>query len=144
MPEPKIFCGNVFEKFNGDVLDVRLEAAVLRQGVYTGQDRDGNPCQYVNVSVRKSQRGTWYVELDMYHKEHPAPPQGQAPQAPAAPPQRPAQQAATPQRETPPPFPAQKPAQPPPATGQPPAQPPADEAPWPQENDEPPLNDIEF
>ena len=98
----KIFCGSVIEKFDGDILDVRLEAAVLRQGVYTGQGMDGNPCQYVNVSVRKSRQGNWYVELDMYRKENPAQQQSAPPQQPAAPP---------------PPFPAQPaPAPRPPAT----------------------------
>lgn len=136
--QQNIFCGNVFPKFDGNVLEVRLEVDTIKPYIYHGQDRNGQPCRFVDVSVKYSRQGNWYVVINDYNarkaagqgepqqQRQPGPP----PQAPAAPPQRPA----------PPPFPANPPPPPPPAT----AQPPTDGPPWPQENNEPPLEDIEF
>ena len=83
MANDKIFCGNVLEKFGGDVLAVRLEVDVLRQHIYDGKGRNDEPCRYVNINVRKSQAGKWYTEIDQYK---PQPQQEPAPDATSEPP----------------------------------------------------------
>jgi hypothetical protein len=130
MPE-KIFCGSVFpHRTFADVFDVRLEADVLRPHIYTGQDRNGQPIRYVNISVKKSQQGNWYCEINQFKPQPQGAQQQQAaPQQPAAP------------RPAPPPFPATPPpaAQSPPPTAPAPQQP---AAPGPDLAD--PIDDIPF
>lgn len=134
MPEQKVFCGSVFpHKQFADYFDLRLDVEVLRQYIYTGQDREGNPCRYVNISVKKSQQGNWYTEINQFKPQR-QDGQNQQQNRPPAPP-------TPPQRPPPPPFPAKPPPPPAPAA---PAQPPADQAPWPQQDSEPPMKSIEF
>lgn len=139
MPD-KIFCGSVFpHRTFPDVFDVRLEADVLRPHIYTGQDRNAQPIRYVNISVKKSQAGNWYCEINQFKPQpqggqQSAPPQQSAAPRPPPPPPLPPQ----------PPFPTERPPAPRPPPAQPPAAQAADEAPWPQQDNEPPMEDIEF
>jgi len=75
----KVFCGNVTEKFNGDMLCVGINMAEAEPYIRNG---------WLNVNVRRSRNGKWYVEVDTWEPQRGAPPSRPTPPQRPAPPAR--------------------------------------------------------
>jgi len=86
MADEKIFCGLVSPKFEGQLLAVKLDVPTLSPHAYDDKDRDGNKTRSVDINVRISKAGNWYVEVDTYKPADAAPEPAPAPRPAEAPP----------------------------------------------------------